>query len=470
MPVSNRGCGTARFAIAAIGGAIRADMAGRPSPERAIPGNRLASSNSKAPSTGLRFEKFPQFARQQRAGFFAQHLFVLLPQHAEINDGQADGGQRDREQPAVLENVPCQVAEIETGAERAEDDEYPPDDHDARGNHQNIDAKIDELRDFAVGFLRGHSAPEGDHAEQVEPEGVIGPVRRSEIHPERDQDHRQAEIHRDQRAELEIPLVAHEHDRHVHRHVPEGGRDRHDQERIAVAPGDDQPDDQRAELHVQPVPLDVLVIFAVDALVRPQSERLLQSVDGQRRQRDDEGGADAGGNRVALLPECAGQFQADAGIGQRDEEDSPAAERLPAEIHEQRHRADRDQAAQVVEHVGEIEGRADARQAGQIIVQSGRLLGGDDVLADGVVKIFPGNFHWWRNLKSWIRRHRAAATVSCSNNLPRSLPSRMFGYARSPRSLVIAGAAAGKARKGAPAPGPAVRTPARPCRRDPGGE
>ncbi len=128
------------------------------------------------------------------------------------------------------------------------------------------------------------------------------------------------------------------------------------------------------------MPLDVLVILPVARIVRPPAHPLLQTVDSKGRDGDHEGGTDSGRNPVPGMLEARGQQQTDYGICHRDGEDAPAAEFLPAEVHEQGHGTDGGESAKVVEDVGEIENRSGAGLALQIVVKCLGLLGGKDAV------------------------------------------------------------------------------------------
>ncbi len=75
------------------------------------------------------------------------------------------------------------------------------------------------------------------------------------------------------------------------------------------------------------------------------------------------------------------------------DEPAPAAERVPAERHEERHRADRDHAAEVIEHVNEGEaglgaGTRDSRRfAGEECDQPVRLRGAQNPFAHRAVEL-----------------------------------------------------------------------------------
>ena len=126
----------------------------------------------------------------------------------------------------------------------------------------------------------------------------------------------------------------------------------------------------------------------------PEAERHLQTVNRQRRQGDDKGGHDAGGDsQLLLIEKVIRQPQAHVGISERDKENSPATEALPAQRHEQRHGADGDQATEVIEDMGEVETWRILLPFGQ---KGPELLGlgvAEQAFLDGGLQIVKVDFH-----------------------------------------------------------------------------
>ena len=86
-------------------------------------------------------------------------------------------------------------------------------------------------------FIKRQPAPERQHAEKIQPEGVVARGARAHVHPEREQasSRGRTTARRTCAAPSRSSLLAKE--RHeVHAHVPQRHRDRHEHERKAVAP------------------------------------------------------------------------------------------------------------------------------------------------------------------------------------------------------------------------------------------
>ena len=118
---------------------------------------------------------------------------MLLPQNPKEDDQQPDGREGDREQPAVFEDLPGKVAQIQARADGTEYHEDSPDEDHTHTDHGQVHTEVEELRELAVGVLPGHTAPEGHHTEEIKPEGIINPALGSDVHPECGKDHQQTE-------------------------------------------------------------------------------------------------------------------------------------------------------------------------------------------------------------------------------------------------------------------------------------
>ena len=272
---------------------------------------------------------------------------------------EPDQGQREREHQAVAEHAPGQVAEVAGDPHPAEHREHAPPQHRADQDHHQVDAAVGRLAELAAGVDQRQPAPEGEHAEQVEPERVVAREARAQVDPEREQHRGEAEVERDELADLEVVQAGAEQERHqVHAHVPQRDRDRHQHEREAVAPQQHRAGGERAELHHQPAAVDEHVEVAVGLGCVPVAERGLGREDRQRHHHHRQRGHDAGRDRQLLaLEQPVGEREKQDEVAQRGGEPAPAAERVPAERHEQRHGADRDHAAEVVQHVHQGEAR-----------------------------------------------------------------------------------------------------------------
>ncbi len=86
-----------------------------------------------------------------------------------------------------------QMAEIESNAKAAEHREDPTRQRSTDGDHQQIDTAVQKLAELAIRAHAGQSAPEGEHAKDVEPEGEVLRLVGSHVDEEREQRHCEAE-------------------------------------------------------------------------------------------------------------------------------------------------------------------------------------------------------------------------------------------------------------------------------------
>ena len=98
---------------------------------------------------------------------------VALPGDSGRHHAQADGGERQREQQAVAEHARAQVAQVEGDAEAAAHRVHAAPDQHAEAQQAQVEQRIQGLVQLAVRTACGQRAPEGQHAQQRGPEGIV---------------------------------------------------------------------------------------------------------------------------------------------------------------------------------------------------------------------------------------------------------------------------------------------------------
>jgi hypothetical protein len=156
--------------------------------------------------------------------------------------------------------------------------------------------------------------------------------------------------------------------------------------------------EDRLELHPQPAGfhVDVEVVVGAGIVGGPDAEQAFEAVHRQWRHADGHGDQQAAGDLQARhAPQLASDEDEQQGVGDCDGEDAAAAERFPAERHEEAHGADDDQRAEVVGDVDPVELRFGfaARAGLQRGPQLRRLVGGEDAFGGGPVEVVPAQLH-----------------------------------------------------------------------------
>src|SRR6185369_3033889 len=140
-----------------------------------------------------RLDQLPERQRYEAAQTRRPACFVALPKDAEPDDAQAHRGEREREDEAVLEQAPGEVPEVAGDAQAAEHREHAPPEDRADQHHRHVDAAVGRLAELAARVHGRQAAPEREHAEEVQPAGIVAREARAKLDPEREQDHGEAE-------------------------------------------------------------------------------------------------------------------------------------------------------------------------------------------------------------------------------------------------------------------------------------
>ena len=135
------------------------------------------------------------------------------------------------------------------------------------------------------------------------------------------------------------------------------------------------------------------MVVPVDCVVGPVAQALLQAVDGQRGQRHQQRGGQAGRDGQPPAQQVLGQGPSQQHVQQGYHQDAPTAQQFPAQGHEQGHGADGHGPAEIVEQVRQLETRLVFPPLAQEGPQAPDLFGVEDAALGSGVEIGSDDAH-----------------------------------------------------------------------------